>query len=412
MKYINSSLAKVILVAILLIGVVSALEVDVQDPVETIYTGEVAQYNVEITNTGSEEEQVEISARSKAKVTLSESEIVLMPGESREIKVFALSEDLEEGAYSVTLEVNDIKENLALIIEEGKASLRLSPVYERVTIEQGTSQRLTFVARNTGERDIENIVVKSELSDKFNPQYPDSFRVEQGDSREFSIVVDVPRDYPTGEYKYRVTVGSGNLEVREDIRVNIVDTLPLKGRLTLDVLKPWEKLVEDGENIGYRVPVETTNKGLVDIDGVKYEVEGAPADWEIQGTEEFEIKGGQVIQTELKIDAQGDFSPRTINVNLVKDGVKITSEQIELEGDKVGAPVGITGRVTGMVTGGFGSLTLGVIVLIALVAIFLYVRERNLNKEFKEKKSDKKYLEKLVEKTVEEDKPSDKKEEN
>ncbi len=396
MRIMNSKLAKVMLIGALLIGAASALQMNIPTQYRKVAEGQPAQYKAVITNDGTETTEVALSWESDISISVEDDLFTLDPNETREISVFALSDGEGEGTYSTTLYANNQVESFATQVEAGAPSLSLVNSYGEITVEQGSSHKIKLIARNTGNTKIENIVFKSDLSEKFNAEHPDSFDLEPGESREVSILVNIPEEYPKGEYTYTVKAASGSLKATSEVDLNIVKSLPIKERLSLNALEPWRKLVKDGEDQGYEVPFEVRNKGLTDIEEVDWEVKGIPSDWKVTGDDEVTVKGGQVIQQTLKIDSNGDYSPTTAEVQLVKDGIVITSKEIELQGSEVGETA-----ATGMVIGSTASLTLGIAVLLALVFLILYVRERNLSRTHLKKESDEEYLEKLVKETVE-----------
>lgn len=391
---LDSNILKVVLVGALLIGVASALQVNVQDQVKSTMKGETVKYEVEITNTDSNKTVAELSTDSEVSTSLSDEEVILQPQETRTVWLMASPLEQGEGTYMIDLKVNQEMKSLALNVEDGQSSLDLTTSYKKVTVEQGTSKKIKVIVRNNGNREIENIVLGSDLSEKFEPQYPEPFSLEKDESREVSILVEIPEDYPSGEHTYTVSTASGNLKTTEEMKVNIVDTLPMEERLSVEALKPWEKLEENGEATGYEVTFEVHNKGLNDIDNVEWDVQGLPNDWEVTGNDKkFSVEGGQVVQNDLYFHSNGDFSEQTAEVRLVKDGEVITTQNLTLEGNKVGV------SATGMFLAG-GSLVLGVIALIAVVLAFLYIRERNNRRSASQLESDRSYLENLVDKTV------------
>ncbi len=400
MKITDSKIIKIAFVAVLIIGVASALKAEAPTQVKTTQKNEVAQYAVELTNDKSQTVEVSLSLESEVHTSLSDNLVSLSPGQTKTIHVFAVPESVGEGTYMINLQANQKTVSLALNVGEGAPSLSLTNSYGKMTVKQGTSHAIRLVARNTGNREIKNIVVKSDLSEKFNPQYPDSFDLEPDETREISVIAQIPSDYPKGEYTYNVKAASGDLQATREVKLNIVGKLPVKDRLTLEPQKSWETIQSNEGPTGYKLTFEITNKGLTDLENVEWEMENIPESWNVTGTEDFDIKGGEITEKTVFFDSQGDFSEETVEVNLLKDGEQITSKELEFSGERVGT----TG--TALVVGG-GSITIGALVLIALVFVFLYVRERNLNKATLRKESDKKYLEKLVDKTVEEEPEED-----
>lgn len=396
MKIANSNLVKVMLVGILITSVAAALQVNIPNQVKEVPQGEPAQYAIELFNDGSTQEDVKLSAESEMQVTFSDKEILMAPGESQTVYLFAMTQGKEKGTYFIKLKANDVMESLALNVNEGAPSLAIYNSYETITVPQRSSQKLKMVVRNTGTEEIENIVVKGDITEKLNPEYPDSFDLDAGEEKEVNVLVEVPDGYPTDEYTFEITAGSGSLKASREIDLNIVESSPLKGRLKLEAVKPWEKLLREGEAVGYEVTFRTTNKGLTDLEDVEFKVTGLPEDWNVSGTEAFDIEGGEIVEKDLKFDTKGDFSEETVKVELVKDGKEITSQEMDFQGSNIG----VAG--TGLAIGGLGSALFGLVVLVAAVFVVLYVRETNLNKGTTKAKTDTKKLKRLVDEALKE----------
>lgn len=412
MKFMKSGLgiAKVALIGVILATALSAsafaLDVNVENQVKTISTGETAQFIVNLENTGTEEELVSLSTESDVTTMFSDDEVVLGAGQEKVVYLFALSADKGEGTYLIQLNANEETLNLALEIEEGQPALELYNGYGKVTAVQDSSQSIKMVAKNTGDEEIENVVVSGDFSEKLDAEYPEPFDLEAGEEKQVSVVLNVPLDFPKDEYDYEVTIASGSTKATQEVEIEVIGALPMKNRMSLKVLNAWEKMVDgNGEPIGYKVPVKVVNKGLVDLEEVQWQIEGLPEGWNVTGNEAFEIEGAETVEKTINFNAHGNFEDKTVELTLVKNDREITSEQIEFKGRKVG----VTG--TGLVLGGSGSIMLGLIVVAAL-ALFVYmVREKNRHMERTGRTTDHGKLKKLVEETLEREKGKSEEEE-
>lgn len=200
MRLPDAHLGKIILVGLLIVGAAAALQVEVPNQVKTVPEGQAAKYAVKVTNDGSRQEQVDLSADSDINVGLSDNMLMLSPGESKTTWVLASPGGAGEGTYMIDLNVEGRSRSLALNVEKGASSLDLTNSYEEVTVEQGSSHEIKFIIRNVGKKEIENIVLQGDITDKFKPDYPRPFDLDPRESREVSVLIKVPEGHPEGEY--------------------------------------------------------------------------------------------------------------------------------------------------------------------------------------------------------------------
>ncbi len=406
----QSKLVKISFLAILLTTVIAAtasaasLSISVEEQVKEVTAGDAAHFLVDITNEGDETTDVELSiGESELSVTFSDipgKEFSLEPGETKTAHVLASTrKEHAEGTFSVPLYINGRYRPLAVEVRKGIDALRLHRGYEEVTVTQGSSQKLQFITENTGNQRIKNIVIDGEISTRLNPEYPKAFFLNAKEQRSTPITIEIPDDFPTGRYVYDVTAASGDvIGSRSEVILNVVESSPLKDRLRLRTISPWEPLTEDGEEVGYRVTFEIENKGLMDIQDVEWDIEGLPREWNVSGDQRFDIEGGETAQRTLEFHTDGDFSRQTLQIGLMKDGMEITREQIEFEGDRIGV------RVGGLVVGALAPLPIGIGIVIGflVVVIFYFMNgEELLGMDMGKKKKDDDYLKRIVDETIE-----------
>jgi len=408
-SFTQSKLIKIGFLAILLTTVIAAtasaasLRINVEEQVKEVTAGEAAHFLVDITNEGEETADVELSlGETELSVSFSDlpgKEFSLEPNETKTAHVLASTRrEHAEQTFSVPLYVNGRYRPLAVEVRRGIDALRLHRAYEEITVTQGSSQKIQFITENTGDQRIKNIVIDGEISTRLDPQYPKAFFLNAKEQRSTPITIEVPDDFPTGRYVYEVTAASGDvIGSRSEVILNVVESSPLKDRLRLRTISPWEPLTEDGEEVGYRVTFEIENKGLMDIQDVEWDIEGLPREWNISGDQDFDIQGGETARRTLEFHTGRDFSRQTLQIGLVKDGMEITREQIEFEGDRIGV------RVGGLVIGALAPLPIGIGILIGfLIIVVIYLMDGELlGIDIGKERKDDDYLKRLVDETIE-----------
>lgn len=398
----NSKTIKIIFLAIIVTSVLAAtaaassLVIDVEDQVKEVTSGGTAHFLIDVTNEGNE--TIDVSAEvigSELSTSFSPmpgAEFSLGAGETETIHFFASTTKEDKGTYDVPLYINGRQRLLAVKVIEGIDSLELHSAYEEITVAQGSTQELKFVAENIGDERIRNIIISGDISTRLNPDYPSHFFLNPGEQRDTSITMEVPDDFPTGRYIYEITAASGDkVGATEEVIVNVVDSPPVKGRLRLRDLR-WRGLVEDDETVGYKVTFEIENKGLMDIQDVEWEIEGMPEDWNVSGADTFDIDGGEIKQKTLEFNTQGDFGRETVKLSLFKDDVEITSREIVFRGDEIGVGIG------GLVVGRLAPIQLGIGALVGLlIALVFYMKKT----EGVGPRRNSDYLKRLVDETIE-----------
>ncbi len=396
---------KIIFLATLVTAVLAAtatatsLNVNVENQVKETPAGEAAHFLIDVENVGNQVVDVEMSVgESELRTSFSDipgREFSLNPGEEKTANLLVATDREDRGSYAIPLYVNDIYRPLSVNVMEGIDALELRGAYEEITVSQGSSQELKFVAENMGNQRIENIVIDGNIDTKLNPEYPRSFFLNPGERRDMSVMIDVPSGYPTGREVFEIKGASGGtIGSTEEVILNIVDSPEVEGRLGLEAMRPWESLIEDGETVGYKVTFQIENKGLMDIQDVEWDLQGVPADWNVSGDESFDISGGETIQKTLEFHTDDDFSERELDIGLVKDDAEITREKIEFSGERIGVAVG------GLVVGRFAPISVGIGIFVGfLIAMAFYMRRKEGEGSIRGRDSD--YLKRLVDETLE-----------
>ncbi len=381
--------AKYLILGTLLIGLAMALSITAENPLQTVEKGKVADFKIQITNTEADQQNILLSAESDLPVSLSEEVISLASGETKIVHLFAVTENAEQGLHLIKFNANGQIENLAVNVEEGNGILEINSIYDKIKVLQGETQELKFLIRNNGDEKLRNIVISGDIPESLSPQYPETFNLDAKAVKEISIKINVPKDYPTGEYDVRVFAGSGNTITKAETTIEVEGRKSLKDALDIQIMLPWEPVKENGKVIGYKITAKVRNRLISDLSNVEWKFEGMPETWEVSGNEPFTIKGYETKYVELTI-IPDSFAEKQVNITLEKDGEVITSQTITFAGYKVGAP-------TGLVIAG-GSTLIGAVVVIALIIALLYVRAKNAEKDQKEIEETKTYLEKIVSK--------------
>ncbi len=385
---------KNIIAGLLLVGIALALSINTVNPLVTVPKGGVADFEIQITNYD-QAQNVLVTADSKDVYTsISEPSFHLDTNKTKTIHVFGVTNGLGEGVYLIKLNINGQVENLAVNVQEGVDALKLTSVYEEVSVMQGETQDLKFIIRNEGNERLRNIVIEGTIPEVLNPKYPEPFDLDPNEVKELKIRITVPIYFPADEYELTVKAGSGNVITQADFILNIEGAEPLTDRLDMKLLLPWEPVKEEtGKIIGYELSFRIKNRGISDLNNVEWKIEGLPEGWEVSGNEPFSIEGYETKTINLTI-IPTSFSETPLNISLIKDDSVITKEQVVLAGYKIGMP-------TGMAFFG-GSTLIGAVIIIALVIALLYIRSRNAEAEKIEEQKTRDYLEKLVEKAKKE----------
>lgn len=380
---------KYLITGLLIISTVFALSVDIDNQFETVQEGQVASYDVTVSNTGNPT-NVLITTDSELSVAVTEPLFHLETDEAKSIKILAITNGLGEGVYVIEFDVNGQEYKIGLNVEEESPVLSFESVYDDLTISQGEYQDLKFIIRNEGKERLRNIVIEGNLPQSFAAEYPEPLDLGGETTQEIKVRIHVPKDYPTDNYEYTIKAGSGNQIGEAEVFIEVEGGSTIKDRLDVDVLLPWESIKEEGTTVGYEVTFRVRNRGIADINDVEWVIEGMPENWEVEGNEVFSVNGYDTMDLVFKV-VPSSFSEQEVNISFVKDGEVITTEKLTFAGHKIG----FSG--TGLVIGG-GSAIWGIIIVVIIAFALMYVRNMNQESDEQEEVETRKYLKDLVNK--------------
>lgn len=381
---------KNVIAGLLIMSTVLALSISTPAQLKTVSEGQVASFEVQITNNNANAETIFVTTDAETFVSISEPIFYLIAGESKTISVLAMTNGLAEGLHLIELNVSDQTVKLAVNVEETEQALRFESVYDEIKVEQGEYQDLRFILRNEGNERIRNIVIEGTIPTSLDAEYPSAIDLDANEIREIKVRITVPLDYPADEYEFIVKAGAGNVVAEDDVVLEVQETADLSDRLTTSVLMPWEAIKEDGTIKGYALTFKIKNNGISDVNNVNWKVTGMPESWKVTGTESFDIEGYD--EKEVKITViPTNFAETKVEFSLVKENEFISTEKVTFAGYKVGM------NQTGMFLFG-GSITTGLIIVALIVVALLFLRNKNAKSEEDEEQKTRKYLDELVKK--------------
>ncbi|MFH0986622.1 MAG: hypothetical protein V1911_01085, partial [Candidatus Micrarchaeota archaeon] len=279
---------KALILALLLVSAGAALEVSIDNPLETVAVGGVAHYYVTINNDGGSKNVI-VSADSELPISVTEDEFYLAAGELKDIDMFVIAGD-GEGLYPIVLTVNDKDYDLALLVENGTADLVMNSVYDQVEVAAGQYQDLRFIVRNEGNERMRNILVRGDIPTSMDPEYPVEFNLDANEVKEVKVRVTVPADYPAAEYEFVLKAVTGNIKAEAETMLVVNEAPSIENALEMNALN-WEAVKTDGTVTGYKITFKVINRAIADITGVSWTFEGMPEDWAVSGSDKFDIAG-------------------------------------------------------------------------------------------------------------------------
>jgi uncharacterized membrane protein len=229
------------------------------------------------------------------------------------------------------------------------------------------------------------IVDPESFPDDFNAEYPDPFYLEPGQSKTISIKITVPLDYHSGVYSYHITLLSG--EVKADsssFNIAITKRSEFKNVVNIDAVELGGYTGDKGER-GYNLMLRIDNRKDEQITGI--DVMGFPLGWNVSGDTPFYLSANSVKDINIKI-VPTDLDEHKIDVLLVKDSLVLTNTTLTFSGERAG------------LVGAFlfgGSLTVGFLIIVILVLVLMYIRQKNIQADEAENLSRVGYLRDLVE---------------
>jgi len=264
--------------------------------------------------------------------------------------------------------------------------------YRDVTVRQGEFQYLKFMLKNNGNTALKNILISGDISERFNPEYPSNgFTLYAHESKEITVKVTVPQDYPEGMYTMRLTAASGSNEATAEMDLYVAKRIEYVGKLDVKLVG-LNKVIVDGQTTGYELIVRLKNMGTTDLNNVKASIQGIPSSWEILGDTSADVRSFEVKDITLRAMTT-DFSQHQATVVVSKDNQELGSVAVTLSADTAQGDAGSSG--TGFFFAG-GSFLFGLLVIAVLALVLLYVRQRNKHEDDVEDVRTKNYLERLV----------------
>jgi hypothetical protein len=229
------------------------------------------------------------------------------------------------------------------------------------------------------------IVDPESFPDEFNADYPTTFYLNSGESKTVSVTITIPPDYHSGIYSYHITLLSG--EVKADsssFNIAITKRSEFKNVVNIDAVELGGFIGDNGER-GYNLMLRLDNSKDEQVTGI--EVQGFPLGWNVTGDNTFYLSANSIKDITIKI-IPTDLDEHTIDVLLVKDSLVLTNTTLTFSGEKAG------------LVGAFlfgGSLTVGFLIIVILVLVLMYIRQRNIQTDEAENLQRVGYLRELVE---------------
>jgi uncharacterized membrane protein len=264
-------------------------------------------------------------------------------------------------------------------------SLDVTPVYSYVRVTQGDFITLKFTVTNLGKSARNMIVDPESFPDDFNAEYPEPFYLEPGQSKTISIKITVPLDYHSGVYSQHITLLSGEVKADSDhFDLAVMQRSEYKNVVSISAIELGGYTGDKGER-GYNLMLRIDNRKDEQITGI--DVMGFPLGWNVSGDTPFYLSANSVKDINIKI-IPTDLNEHKIDVLLVKDSLVLTNATLTFSGERAG------------LVGAFlfgGSLTVGFLIIVILVLVLMYIRQKNIQADEAENLSRVGYLRDLVE---------------
>ncbi|RLG20650.1 hypothetical protein DRN74_04995 [Candidatus Micrarchaeota archaeon] len=350
----------------------------VENPIVSLSSEkDVAHFSVMIRNNVPDERDITILVKTDLPFSISKESFHMLPYTRDYFDIWVPAVGLEKGLHPIDVIAYDgeTSSRLKLIVdvEESGEKLVVDPITESVTVRQGEEQNLRILVRNLGEEELKNIVISGDIPTAFDPQYPPVFNLEAGQSKDLSIKIGVPADYPDGQKEFTITAASGNVESSTKVKVKIWKKFSYESMVSMRLIAMEPLKDEEGNVEGYKIRVNVENKGPTDANNLLFTLSDLPAGWSIENNEAFDLRAFQILDREIIIKAS-DFDEHKTELLLVKGSETVASLPLLIAGYKIG--VYSTG-ITGMLFGGSSTIMLGVLVFVILLLILLYIRQRN-----------------------------------
>ena len=386
------NVAKYIVIGILLISIGFAIDVRMPDKL-TLGEGEAKDIQINITNNLDKQNIIGVSVYSISEnftfpPILSTYIITMDRYSSTNISATINAKNTKPGTYLMNFLFASTQEDMVFnrtLTVKIQQSLDVTPVYSYVRVTQGDFITLKFTVTNLGKSARNMIVDPESFPDDFNAEYPDPFYLEPGQSKTISIKITVPLDYHSGVYSYHITLLSG--EVKADsssFNIAITKRSEFKNVVNIDAVELGGYTGDKGER-GYNLMLRIDNRKDEQITGI--DVMGFPLGWNVSGDTPFYLSANSVKDINIKI-IPTDLNEHKIDVLLVKDSLVLTNATLTFSGERAG------------LVGAFlfgGSLTVGFLIIVILVLVLMYIRQKNIQADEAENLSRVGYLRDLVE---------------
>lgn len=386
------SLYKYIAIGLLLISIGFPLIVNMPSNL-TLSEGEARSVQINISNTMDERNIIGVSVYSinenfTMPPTLSTYIIDMDRASSTNVSATINAKGTKPGVYLVNFLFASTKENVVYnrtLSIKILQTIEITPVYSYVRITAGDFATLKFTITNTGKSTRNLIIDPESFPDEFQANYPNPFYLDPGESKTVSIKITVPHDYHSGVYSEKVTILSG--EVKADstpFELAILKRSEFRNVVNINAIELGGYTGENGEK-GYNLLLRVDNRKDEPITGI--EVAGFPLGWNVSGDTPFSIEANSVKDINLRIIPK-DLSEYRLDVLLTKDTLVLTNATLTFSGAKAG--------LVGMAIFG-GSLTVGLLIIVVLVLVLLYIRQKNIQADQTEQMDRVGYLKDLVE---------------
>lgn len=359
----------------------------------TLAEGEAKDIQINITNNIDEQNTIGVTVYSISQnftvpPILSNYIITMDRGSSTNISATINAKDTPPGTYLMNFLFASTQENMVFnrtLTVTILQSIDVIPVYSYVRVTQGDSITLKFTVTNLDKSGRSMVVDPESFPDEFNAEYPAAFYLNPGESETISVTITIPPDYHSGIYSYHISLLSG--EVKADssaFNIGITKRSEFKNVVNIDAVELGGFVGDNGER-GYNLMLRIDNSKDEQVNGI--EVQGFPLGWNVTGDNTFYLNANSIKDITVKI-IPTDLNEHTLDVLLVKDNLVLTNTTLTFSGERAG------------LVGAFlfgGSLTVGFLIIVILVLVLMYIRQRNVQADQTENLQRVGYLKDLVE---------------
>jgi len=386
------NMAKYIVIGILLISIGFAIDVRMPDKL-TLGEGEAKDIQINITNNLDKQNIIGVSVYSISEnftfpPTLSTYIITMDRYSSTNISATINAKNTKPGTYLMNFLFASTQEDMVFnrtLTVKIQQSLDVTPVYSYVRVTQGDFITLKFTITNLGKSARNMIVDPESFPDDFNAEYPEPFYLEPGQSKTISIKITVPLDYHSGVYSQHIALLSGEVKADSDhFDLAVMQRSEYKNVVSISAIELGSYTGDKGER-GYNLMLRIDNRKDEQITGI--DVMGFPLGWNVSGDTPFYLSANSVKDINIKI-IPTDLNEHKIDVLLVKDSLVLINATLTFSGERAG------------LVGAFlfgGSLTVGFLIIVILVLVLMYIRQKNIQADEAENLSRVGYLRDLVE---------------